>query len=433
MNRMAKCALALVLLLVMTAASAMAAESVSNADEFKKAVEEGKDVILSSSFSVASQNDKTDAQYVLIAQGKSVTIDFNGHTITAVDNNPSANYQFIFNKGTLVLKDSSKDAQGGITLSATTDRDWNNLSAIVTNSGAGSKVTIESGVYKHNGGTDMAYVVDNNSNSVSVYLTVNGGTLYSKYRAIRAFQNSANHENVMVINGGTIEGENAGIWQQSTNKNNNKGSLTVNDGTIIGNSSTAIYTWQPEGSASASNISTTINGGTLEGATGLKVALPGAGETISVTGGTSVSDLSEYVDPDVVMATISVDGETLYAVGKQSVSNAVADAADKNAAETTVVVTQGNLTLSNVPAGVTVSVEDGATANVNDYTLNDSNATITIPVPATPTPAPTATPVPDTSNMPQTGDNSNLALFALLLTASAAGMMLLMRRKGAQE
>ena len=130
MNRMAKCALALVLLLVMTAASAMAAESVSNADEFKKAVEEGKDVILSSSFSVASQNDKTDAQYVLIAQGKSVTIDFNGHTITAVDNNPSANYQFIFNKGTLVLKDSSKDAQGGITLSATTDRDWNNLSAI---------------------------------------------------------------------------------------------------------------------------------------------------------------------------------------------------------------------------------------------------------------------------------------------------------------
>ncbi len=51
----------------------------------------------------------------------------------------------------------------------------------------------------------------------------------------------------------------------------------------------------------------------------------------------------------------------------------------------------------------------------------------------TPTPAPTATPVPDTSDLPQTGDNSNLALFALLLTASAAGMLLLMRRKGAQE
>ncbi len=50
-----------------------------------------------------------------------------------------------------------------------------------------------------------------------------------------------------------------------------------------------------------------------------------------------------------------------------------------------------------------------------------------------PTPAPTATPAPDTSNMPQTGDNSNIALFALLLTASAAGMMLLMRRKAAQE
>ena len=62
------------------------------------------------------------------------------------------------------------------------------------------------------------------------------------------------------------------------------------------------------------------------------------------------------------------------------------------------------------------------------------NATITKPTPKpTPTPTPTATPVPDTSNMPQTGDNSNLALFALLLTASAAGMMLLMRRKAAQE
>ncbi len=50
-----------------------------------------------------------------------------------------------------------------------------------------------------------------------------------------------------------------------------------------------------------------------------------------------------------------------------------------------------------------------------------------------PTPAPTTTPVPDTSDLPQTGDNSNIVLFALLLTLSAAGMMLLMRKRSARE
>ncbi len=80
---------------------------------------------------------------------------------------------------------------------------------------------------------------------------------------------------------------------------------------------------------------------------------------------------------------------------------------------------------------LTVTDEDIADINVASGDVENENSFIdTTP---TPTPAPTATPAPDTSNMPQTGDNSNLALFALLLTASAAGMMLLMRRKAAQE
>lgn len=43
--------------------------------------------------------------------------------------------------------------------------------------------------------------------------------------------------------------------------------------------------------------------------------------------------------------------------------------------------------------------------------------------------APAATPVPSTDDLPQTGDESNLALFALLLAMSAMGMLAISRRR----
>ena len=51
----------------------------------------------------------------------------------------------------------------------------------------------------------------------------------------------------------------------------------------------------------------------------------------------------------------------------------------------------------------------------------------------TPTPVPTATPspTPDMSDLPETGDNTNLELFAVLLVMSFAGLTLLLRKRSA--
>lgn len=68
---------------------------------------------------------------------------------------------------------------------------------------------------------------------------------------------------------------------------------------------------------------------------------------------------------------------------------------------------------------------------VDDYTLNLNTATWEKQEKRV-APAPEATPVPDASDLPQTGDNSNIALFAMLLIMSFA-CLLIVRRKVAER
>lgn len=162
-----------------------------------------------------------------VKNGLNVTIDLNGKTITGTDNT-SKNFSIIDNRGTLTIKDSSADKTGKITLTATTNSGWNRYSAVIANN-PGGKLTVESGTIEHLGGTDMAYGIDNLTNGKGTYAEtiINGGTIKSTYRGIRQFLNGTEAQNILTINGGTIEGANKSVWMQDPNKNANTGTLTV--------------------------------------------------------------------------------------------------------------------------------------------------------------------------------------------------------------
>ncbi len=175
-----------------------------------------------------------------VADGQSITLDLNGHTIAGTDTNASGNFELIANKGTLTIKDSVGD--GAITLTATADRDWNAYSAVIAN--LGGTLTVESGTIQHLRGTDMAYAIDNNSTLGDTTLTINGGAILSNnYRAVRMFANSITNANTVAVNGGTVKGGSAArgnnawstaIWMQNPNAKANKASLTVSDAAKIG-------------------------------------------------------------------------------------------------------------------------------------------------------------------------------------------------------
>ena len=171
---------------------------------------------------------------VTVPAGKVITLDLNGKTITGTDN-ATGSFALITNNGDLTVKDSI--GNGAITLVATNDRDWNAFSSVISNQ-PGGKLTVESGVIEHLGGSDMAYGIDNLTNGKGTYAetVINGGTVKSTYRAIRQFLNGTEAQNILTVNGGTIEGANKSIWMQDPSTNANTGSLTVGENaTLKGN------------------------------------------------------------------------------------------------------------------------------------------------------------------------------------------------------
>ncbi|MBE6585357.1 MAG: hypothetical protein E7645_02395, partial [Ruminococcaceae bacterium] len=158
----------------------------------------------------------------MIVNKVNVTLDLNGKTITGTDTT-SKNFSLIDNRGTLTIT-----GNGTITLTATTNSGWNRYSAVIANN-PGGKLIIENGTLEHLGGTDMAYGIDNLTNGKGTYAetVINGGTIKSTYRGIRQFLNGVEAQNILTINGGTIEGANKSVWMQDPNKNANSGSLTI--------------------------------------------------------------------------------------------------------------------------------------------------------------------------------------------------------------
>ena len=165
---------------------------------------------------------------ITVANGVEVTLNLNGNTISGTDNG-TASFGLITNKGNLTI-----EGDGAITLTATQDRGWNAFSSVISNT-VGGKLTVNGGTIEHLGGTDMAYGIDNLTNGKGTYAEteINGGTVKSTYRAIRMFLNGIEAQNILTVNGGTIEGANKSIWMQDPSANANTGNLYVGEKAVL--------------------------------------------------------------------------------------------------------------------------------------------------------------------------------------------------------
>ena len=205
---------------------------------------------------------------ITIGKGKNVIIDLNGFTLKNAVNEDKGS-QVILNNGTLVIKDTSADQSGKIMNDVEDGAhagEWwgtvqyNYASNVITNQG---DLTIEGGTIEQTASGSICYAVDNNSNVRDATLTLNGGVLESSTTTVRQFCQTGG-ENAVIINGGTIEGS-TGIWVQlpgSSGTTQPEVSLTINGGTIDA-SSYAFYDYS-YGNA-FNNVDFEINGGEING------------------------------------------------------------------------------------------------------------------------------------------------------------------------
>ena len=222
--------------------------NVATAAELQEAIEDENtnfiiltdDIDLNDLFASLTSTRAAANPSLTIAKGKELTISLNGFTLSATET-ATGSYGLITNHGTLTI-----EGPGKITLEATNNRGWNAYSSVISNSTNGVLV-VNGGTIEHRGGTDMAYGIDilTNGNLGGAHCTINGGHIKSTYRAIRQFLNSTTDQNVLEVNGGTIEGANKSIWMQDPSAKANIGTLAVaEEAQLIGN----VYLYVCEGS-----------------------------------------------------------------------------------------------------------------------------------------------------------------------------------------
>ena len=200
---------------------------------------------------------------VTIPNGKTITLNLNGKTITAVDNS-TGSYGLITNNANLTIK-----GPGTISISATNNRGWNAYSSVISNQPGGNLTVGEGVVIKHLGGTDMAYGIDNltNGKGTSAIVTINDATVKSPYRAVRQFLNGVEANNSLTVNSGAvIEGANKSIWMQDPSTKPNTGTLVVNEeATLNGDVYLYVCAGSTEWPVSVSIAASTVKGEVLTG------------------------------------------------------------------------------------------------------------------------------------------------------------------------
>lgn len=238
---------------------------------------------------------------------------------------------------------------------------------------------------------------------------------------------------VLVINGGTFKG---GL---NTVKNDDAGKLTINDGTFTNIAQHAVFNVN-EATIKGGNYTMsgddsvlynrkydnandkgqmTIENGVFKAKDGVPaIKIADENSKPSVTGGTFSSDVSNYTAGDTPVAfTVNEDG---YYVGEETIQNV----ANSLSAGQKLVISKGNVTLTNVPAGVTVIPSEG-TVVVNGKNISDGHHRDGYTVPQSsgyyyyqPT---TDTKTTDTKGSPKTFD-AGIALYVGMALTSAAGV-----------
>ena len=237
---------------------------VATAAELQEAINDGVDNITltddieltgSLVFSApASQNPIARAA----AEIPDFVLDLNGKNISGVDNSTGSYGLININPAvSLTIR-----GEGKISLTATNNRGWNGYSSVVSNQ-RGYLTVCEGVEIEHLGGTDMAYGIDNltNTGAQKAITIIDGATVKSTYRAIRQFLNSTADgvNNELYVKRGTIEGTNKSIWMQEANANANPGKLIVESaaelkGNVLLSPSAGATEWPVEVSIAATSL-----------------------------------------------------------------------------------------------------------------------------------------------------------------------------------
>lgn len=280
----------------------------------------------------------------VIDANKNVSLDLNGHKITNESDHT------ITNNGTLTIKDSS-EGKTGIIDNVTHARAavWNNGIAILE--GGTYTRSLENGIDEGNSGGNSYYnIVNHNHMTIKSGVTVKQDGNFSSMIENGWYdgnQNKDKESSVMIIEGGTFSG---GL---NTVKNDDYGELTINDGTFSNISQAAFLNWN----------TATINGGNFEVNDNAEaVILNGYGNATMDKGELTINDgnfnteqndvnfiETMYTKDGYTSGTIEVNGGNIY----------------------------GDIQLSDVTAGATLSITNGVTINGNITNGGVANVDVT--------------------------------------------------------
>ncbi len=294
---------------------------------------------LTNALETAANNEKTTITLsdniegdFTVAENKNIVLDLNGFKITNTSNHT------ITNNGRLTIKDSSEGKTGTIdNVSHARAAVWNNGIAILE--GGTYTRSLENGIDEGNSGGNSYYnIVNHNQMTIKSGVTVKQNGNFSSMIENGWYDGSQNKDkesSVMIIEGGTFSG---GL---NTIKNDDYGELTINGGTFTNMAQAAFLNW---------NVAT-VNGGTFEANEGSNaIILNGYGNATMDKGELTINDgnfntkqndvnfiETMYTKDGYTSGTIEVNGGNIY----------------------------GDIQLSDVTAGATLSITNGVTINGN--------------------------------------------------------------------
>ena len=408
--------------------------SVNSAETLQTAIANGGEVKLDANITLTSM--------LTIPADKTVTLDLNGLSITSAG-------KVIKNNGILTITDTKgggKIISTGNTAVGVGDNSKTTIKtaiiesvegAVITGYATGATINIEDGIFS---ASDNAVVAGNGNRTneagaertVGNTINISGGTFNGQIKTPTyvACGIYAPWKDTINVTGGTfnITGG-AGIVARAGNVTvtnavfNTTGNATgkVGDSRVVVPCSAIVFDSEAAYPALTNTSAISVEGGTFTSeADAISVVKPegeGAAERVSVTGGTFSSDVRAYAAGDTPVAATG-EQEGTYVVG-QSAINAVAKAGNN------VRIVKGNVTLTDVPAGVTVIPGEGTVVVVNGKNISGNLYTDGYTVPQSsgyyyyhPT---TDTKTTDTKGSPKTFD-AGIALYVGMALTSAAGV-----------
>lgn len=271
---------------------------------------------------------------IVIPEGKTVTLDLNGNTVTA----PSGRYDAVINQGTLTVTDSQKTGEiisngnGGIGISAGSDTTIE-YAKVTGREGAiggdkstvGAKLTINDGVFT---GVDNAVVIFNGSkrDGDANKITINGGIFNGKIQSpgYIACGIYAPWKDDITVNNGTFNIENGagivargGMVTVKGGEFNTTGNITGMVGDYKGTVPCSALVFDSTAGYPGMNDDSQIvvEDGKFKSDVAAVTVIKqtsDAGNRVKVTGGTFSSDVSAYVAEGYVQnnGTVEQLGET---------------------------------------------------------------------------------------------------------------------------